>query len=172
MSVGAVTGGLFGKMPAHGDFVSRGNPVIVAWFESWLIAELIALATNEGEALDRLLAQAPVWRFALRREGVWIAGAMLPSTDLVGRLFPLIVFAESDVATVQSHADMLAAMPLDRSTTADEAMAAIAAAPAGEGGTPLEAESWRSDADDVLMMRGLPMGVDFARLFGLVNATP
>lgn len=89
--------GIYGKMPAHGDFVRRGLPssFVTPW-DTWLSAGVAAargeLDTNFAAVWD----EAPAWRFALPA-GVCgpdaVAGVMLPSEDTVGRRFPLTAAA-------------------------------------------------------------------------------
>jgi type VI secretion system protein ImpM len=92
----AVTG-YFGKVPAHGDFVTRRLPdaPVAAW-DAWLQACIAASRAQLGEKwLDHYLT-SPVWRFAiapgvLAPEG--LAGVMMPSVDRAGRYFPLMLGA-------------------------------------------------------------------------------
>lgn len=85
--------GVYGKLPRHGDFISRQLPqgFIVAW-DTWLQR---ALVTSQGLLGSRWLdiyLTSPIWRFALSTgvvdAQVW-AGLMLPSVDRVGRYYPL-----------------------------------------------------------------------------------
>lgn len=172
VSAGPSGAGLFGKLPAHGDFVARGDPALVGWFEGWLTQGLGRLA-GKHESLDALLARAPVWRFAVRREGEAVAGALIPSRDGVGRLFPLLLFTTCDTADALALADAIAGLPFDMATTADEAIGAVA------GAMPAEAidddawpgaDRWRSDAGESLVFDTLPVGDDFARLFVMAEA--
>jgi type VI secretion system protein ImpM len=89
--------GYFGKVPSHGDFVSRRLPPPVAsLWDHWLQACIIA---SRGE-LDALWLPAylssPLWRFALpcgvAGSDAW-AGVLMPSVDRVGRHFPLMMGA-------------------------------------------------------------------------------
>lgn len=88
--------GFFGKLPAHGDFVRRGLPAgfCSAW-DTWLRRGLAEAGERLGEeALPALWQAAPAWRFALPAHACGplpVAGVMLPSTDAVGRWFPLTV---------------------------------------------------------------------------------
>jgi len=90
----AVTG-LFGKLPAHGDFVHRNLPTefITVWDE-WLQHYIAGSQEQLGEDwLDTYLT-SPIWRFMFS-EGVvdgsaW-CGIMLPSVDRIGRYFPLSI---------------------------------------------------------------------------------
>lgn len=87
---GAATSFLFGKLPAHGDFVSRGlaPPQVEAW-DAWASAALEALratAPDFEEAHDA----APPWRFVAGPSTLgpqWRAGAVAPSVDSAGRRF-------------------------------------------------------------------------------------
>jgi type VI secretion system protein ImpM len=83
---------LFGKLPAHGDFVSRG----IAGEERqevniWLTSEMHGARRHHGESFDDSFDEAPPWRFAWSDAGVWTAGALAPSVDSVGRRFPILV---------------------------------------------------------------------------------
>jgi type VI secretion system ImpM family protein len=72
---------LFGKLPAHGDFVRLGCPDSER-FERWLI-----------EALERARGALPQgsMRFAFRQADpeLLLVGTWVPSRDAVGRSFPL-----------------------------------------------------------------------------------
>lgn len=95
----AVRIGFFGKLPSRGDFVRIGlsRALATAW-DGWL-QEVIPAS---GDAFDAALRSAPVWRFAF---GAGICGPraacglFLPSADRVGRIFPLLIAAESAMAT-------------------------------------------------------------------------
>ena len=87
--------GLFGKLPAHGDFIYRDLPsnFINAW-DSWLQGFVGASQEQIGESWLDIYLTSPIWRFAFS-EGVldqyaW-AGIMLPSVDRVGRYFPFSI---------------------------------------------------------------------------------
>lgn len=92
----AVTG-LYGKMPAHGDFVRRNLPksFIDPW-DSWLAAGIEAARGRLGAQWDEVWARAPAWRFALPPGACGpdpATGVMMPSEDSVGRQFPLTIGA-------------------------------------------------------------------------------
>jgi type VI secretion system protein ImpM len=93
--------GFFGKLPCRGDFVSRRLPstFIECWdvsVSAWLAAGLARRAAR-GE-VDFLATQP--WRFGLADgvcgEAAWV-GVLVPSRDSVGRLYPLVVAAATDV---------------------------------------------------------------------------
>lgn len=87
--------GFFGKLPAHGDFVTRRlpNEFVTVW-DGWLQHVMAVSRTQLGDAwLDAYLV-CPIWRFALApglcgRPG-WL-GALMASVDRVGRYYPLTV---------------------------------------------------------------------------------
>jgi len=85
--------GWFGKMPAHGDFVSRRLPAawVAAW-DDWLQQQLPrSRAAHGDDAWLALYLVAPVRRFWLARglltPSAWL-GVLMPSVDSVGRHFP------------------------------------------------------------------------------------
>ena len=95
--MGGVRVGLFGKLPARGDFVRAGLPgsFIEPW-DAWLQRALDAARRTMGERWLPAWLDAPVWRFSL---APWVCGQgavlglMVPSVDRVGRYFPLTLAA-------------------------------------------------------------------------------
>jgi type VI secretion system protein ImpM len=84
--------GFFGKLPGHGDFVTRALPAdFVRRWDDWLQASLSASRRQLGEAWLELYLPSPVWCFALSA-GVCgraaVAGVLIPSVDRIGRYFP------------------------------------------------------------------------------------
>jgi type VI secretion-associated protein, BMA_A0400 family len=93
--VSAFTTGFFGKLPSHGDFISRELPsqFIDIW-DNWLQLFVSSTQTQLGEDWLDIYLTSPIWRFVLS-EGVidennW-AGILLPSVDRVGRYFPFSI---------------------------------------------------------------------------------
>jgi type VI secretion system protein ImpM len=89
--------GLFGKLPARGDFVRGGLPgsFVTPW-DDWLQRMLAASRERLGDEWLPAWLEAPVWRFALAPGlcgGEAVLGVMLPSVDRVGRYFPLTLAA-------------------------------------------------------------------------------
>ena len=89
--------GFYGKLPSHGDFVTRGLPEsFVDPLDAWLREGMAASRQALGEAwLDAFLT-SPVWNLALAAGccGPSAAvGVMLPSVDRVGRYFPFLLVA-------------------------------------------------------------------------------
>lgn len=87
--------GFYGKILAHGDFVSRRLPrqFIDVW-DRWLEGSMAVGAERlPGKWLDCYL-RAPIWRFALGPgicgQTAWL-GVLMPSVDKVGRHFPLTI---------------------------------------------------------------------------------
>lgn len=85
--------GLFGKLPAHGDFVMRDLPAgfVNAWDE-WLQHYIAGSKEQLAENWLNIYLTSPMWRFVFS-DGVidsrcW-GGVMLPSVDRVGRYYPL-----------------------------------------------------------------------------------
>ena len=122
--------GLYGKLPARGDFLSRRlDAEFIAGWDEWL--QRVIGESREalaGRWLECFLS-APVWRFVLpagmySKPG-WI-GLMLPSVDRVGRYFPLTVAAPLHGDAIDLPATLAKALPwLD----ALEALALEALAP-------------------------------------------
>lgn len=87
------TVGFYGKLPSHGDFVSRRLPrqFIEPWDE-WLQGCIAASRERLGKQWLELFLVSPIWQFGLAPglcgEQAW-AGVMMPSVDKVGRYFPL-----------------------------------------------------------------------------------
>jgi type VI secretion system ImpM family protein len=79
---------LFGKLPAHGDFIARGlEPGERDALDRWLSEELAETRAALGPEFQERYDAAPPWRFAGPDE----AGALAPSVDAAGRRFPLMV---------------------------------------------------------------------------------
>jgi len=87
--------GFFGKLRSHGDFVSRRLPLDVRdCFDTWLQRALLRARHELGAAWLPTWGSSPLWRF-LVGAGVcggqaW-TGVMMPSSDRVGRCFPLLL---------------------------------------------------------------------------------
>jgi type VI secretion system protein ImpM len=90
--------GLFGKLPAHGDFLCRALPdSFVQPWDDWLQAGMAEARATLGEAsYAEAWSSAPAWRFLLPPQACGpdaVAGLLLASEDLVGRRFPLTLAA-------------------------------------------------------------------------------
>lgn len=87
--------GLFGKLPAHGDFVHRNLPTkLINEWDSWLQTFIGSTQERLGEAWLEIYLTSPIWRFCLSSgtldNNAW-AGIWLPSVDRVGRYFPFSI---------------------------------------------------------------------------------
>jgi type VI secretion system protein ImpM len=90
--------GFFGKVPTHGDFISTGlGRTFQTELDNWIQAGLQASEQAHGKEWQRLFRAAPPWRFVVERT-LWsqstMVGVLLPSTDRVGRSFPLVIAAK------------------------------------------------------------------------------
>lgn len=87
------TPGLFGKIPAQGDFIERNlqRSFTLAW-DDWLQRCLASSREQLGERWLETYLSSPLWRFCLSAGAVdniaW-AGILMPSVDRVGRYYPL-----------------------------------------------------------------------------------
>jgi type VI secretion system protein ImpM len=84
---------LFGKLPAHGDFVSRGlsEGARQAW-DDWASAALEQLRAASAD-FDDAHGSIPPWRFVAGPSSLgegWRIGALTPSIDSAGRRFVLV----------------------------------------------------------------------------------
>ena len=95
--------GFFGKIPSHGDFVTRELPrAFLDVWDRWLQECIAASKSRLGERWLDVYLTSPIWRFTLAPgicgASAW-AGVLMPSVDRVGRYFPLTIAAplEADV---------------------------------------------------------------------------
>jgi len=155
--------GYYGKMPSHGDFVSRGlNPAFIRTWDDWL-QEIIAYSKSQlGDAWLDVYLTSPLWRFVLSpgvcTDDAW-AGVIMPSVDRVGRYFPLTVvhtlpqgYNPIQVATecrawfqlVETLALAVLESEFERESL-DRGVDALTLPPVGESATdpPLSGEAWR-----------------------------
>lgn len=93
MTAAAATAFLWGKLPAHGDFVTRGlDGEARDALDLWLSGDLQAARDQLGEEFEACYDEAPPWRFRWHADGAgWSAGAMAPSMDSVGRRYPVLI---------------------------------------------------------------------------------
>ena len=100
MSQRALETWLFGKMPALGDFVSRGlDQSMRERLDTWLTREMEMARAGAGDDFDRRFDAAPAWNYVDQdADGRWIGGALCASRDRSGRRFPLIMGATADDA--------------------------------------------------------------------------
>lgn len=90
--------GFYGKLPSHGDFLSRrvSEAFIDPW-DAWLRDSLAASHAALGPQWLDVYLTSPAWRFVCAA-GVCgpapVAGVLAPSVDRVGRYFPLTIVTE------------------------------------------------------------------------------
>ena len=92
---------MFGKLPALGDFMSRGLDFAHRdALDHWLSGEMEAARTALGDGFDDRYFGAPAWFFVDRDpDGQWSGGALCASVDAAGRKFPVMAAAPAkDVA--------------------------------------------------------------------------
>jgi type VI secretion system protein ImpM len=107
--------GLYGKLPARGDFLSRRlDADFVAAWDEWLQGVMRESREVLGERWLECFLSAPVWRFALPAGMVsdagWV-GLLVPSVDRVGRYFPLTVAAPIQEDGIDVPATLARALP-------------------------------------------------------------
>jgi len=96
-AVQTVETGLFGKLPARGDFIRIGLPgrFVMPW-DAWLQGVIAASEARLGSGWLPAYLESPVWRFMLPAgmcgPGT-VLGVMMPSVDRVGRYYPLTLAA-------------------------------------------------------------------------------
>ena len=87
--------GLYGKLPAYGDFVVRNlTPSFVNEWDIWMQQFMNGTQERIGTDWLDIYLTSPLWRFVLSSgvidENVW-AGIVMPSVDKVGRYFPFSI---------------------------------------------------------------------------------
>jgi type VI secretion system protein ImpM len=98
---------LFGKLPAHGDFVARGLDATAR--DAWDLRASAVLQTARerlGDDFEALHDCAPPWRFVCGPSSLgegWRAGALAPSVDGAGRRF-FIVLGVDALSAEAAHA--------------------------------------------------------------------
>ena len=87
--------GVYGKLPAHGDFIQRNlSPGFVRQWDVWLQHFVAGAKDKMGADWLDIYLTSPMWRFALSHgvidDSRW-AGILMPSVDQVGRYFPFTI---------------------------------------------------------------------------------
>ena len=112
---GPRSAGLYGKLPARGDFLSRrlDNAFVQDW-DAWLQRVTAESRERLGSQWLEHFLSAPVWRFVLPAgmfsKSAWV-GLMLPSVDRVGRYFPLTLAAPLGGENIDASATLAKALP-------------------------------------------------------------
>jgi len=87
--------GLYGKLPAYGDFIFRNlNSAFITPWDEWLQHFISGSQEQIGEDWLNIYLTSPIWHFVLSPgvidNNMW-AGLMMPSVDRVGRYFPISI---------------------------------------------------------------------------------
>jgi type VI secretion system protein ImpM len=166
--------GVFGKLPAHGDFVRRGLPrAFLTPGDAWLSAGVEAARAHLGEGWGPAWEAAPAWRFRLAPGTCGpqaVAGVLLPSRDQVGRRFPLTLAAVGPAAAVLPAAEWYAALEAAAAAArageldADRLEASLPPLPCDDPDATLDRRSlfWREGAP----ARPMPAAAEFPLLLG------
>jgi type VI secretion system protein ImpM len=95
--------GLYGKHPSADDFLRlNASGAEVRWLDEWLSGALPAAERLVPE-WESVYARFPSVSFICGGAGkstTYLLGAMAPSTDRIGRQYPLILFAEVDETAI------------------------------------------------------------------------
>lgn len=169
--------GLFGKLPARGDFVRLGlsGDFVAAW-DDWLQDVIAASRARMGADWLPAFLEAPVWRFALApgvagaqaASGVW-----LPSVDRVGRYFPLTLAAMLPAASPAwlDACEEAGRAALDEAAAPEEVLRRLPLPTPDAAAVPPAGSLWWSAggprvAAARLTFPGLPDGAAFAAMLG------
>lgn len=170
-----LTAGLFGKLPARGDFVRVGLPrSFTDPWDEWLKQGIAASRQVLGEEWMAAWMEAPVWRFALA-PGLCgpdaVSGLWLPSVDRVGRCFPLTLAALVPClgAAWLDGAEALGRAALEEDLGPEAIAAGLAALPASDAtGADAPCLCWTEGGPRVppcrLAAPALPPPADFAAM--------
>jgi type VI secretion system protein ImpM len=92
--------GYYGKLPSHGDFVTRGLPN--TFIDTWDIWLQEAIHTSKQQLGDNWLnyyLTSPLYRFVLSPgicgDSAWM-GTLMPSVDKIGRYYPMTISLKND----------------------------------------------------------------------------
>jgi len=132
--------GLYGKLPAYGDFIFRNlNSSFITPWDEWLQHFISGSQEQMSEDWLNTYLTSPIWRFVLSPgvidSNMW-AGLMMPSVDRVGRYFPisLVKPLDANINPVKFMTDQKpwfdelesqCLMALDGSIDADALIAAV-----------------------------------------------
>ncbi len=103
-----ITTGYYGKTAARGDFVSHRLPqTFINVWDDWAQQLVVACQQNNPDNFDQAWYRLPTYRFAfsagLAGEHGWL-GILIPSTDSVGRKFPLCFARPLNSNALPNHA--------------------------------------------------------------------
>ncbi|WP_418515044.1 type VI secretion system-associated protein TagF [Delftia sp. PS-11] len=98
----------WGKLPSQGDFVGRRLPhALTMRWDEWLRNGMDQLRSDAGDNWSTRFVQSPIWFFLCPGAilGQPMVGVIGPSSDRVGRLFPLAIMATMDSADALPSCD-------------------------------------------------------------------
>lgn len=152
---------LFGKLPAHGDFVARGLSVEDRQrTDDWLSASLAEARMRYAAEFDDRYDRTPPWRFVHRCTGKGCAGVLVPSVDAAGRRFPLLIGVDAIPVElggrVAAHCEAMVYAAFEQRWDADGLLAALASPRTGVdapgGGEPPD-DWWAGDEHGFVVAR-------------------
>lgn len=151
MSCLPLTSWLFGKLPSHGDFVSRGlAPALRERIDHWLSEEMARALSDHGDAFEERYDAAPPWRFVEGAEG----GVICASIDAAGRRFPifagLTASSETQAAAAAAACETAIFHTFETGGGADDLAAILAKSALEDGDPPLQVGWWLDGGDDFL----------------------
>ena len=142
------TARLYGKLPAHGDFVSRGfSRAEAEACDAWLSASLADAHAAHGAGFAARYDGALPWRYA----GAGRQGALTPSQDAAGRRFPLYLDVKTGLA---AKVEELLYRAIAERWTADALIAAAEAL--SDEAEPTDGERWWLDGGDAALSGSCP----------------
>jgi len=170
--------GLFGKLPSHGDFVSRGLSTALCDGLDRMLQAALGSALREGATRESLEQRAGAFSLHLRAGTVATTGffgCVVPSCDRVGRFFPLCVGLEVPAArptTIGRDPLVWPSLALtvqlcqtifDRQSAGSDAEAILSALPPATGWASLQARDTPFEAThDLTLPPVSPTTVQFA----------
>lgn len=180
-----VVRGLYGKLPARGDFVRVGLPrEFTDPWDDWLQSVIAGSQSLMGEDWLPAFLEAPVWRFLLPRGMCGpqtVLGLMLPSVDRAGRYFPLTFAALSEhgVAAAAGEAwldacEAAGRIALEKDTPPHAIFDMLGSLDLPEAATDLAEATWWSEGSSrvsaaCLALRNLPDVATYAAMLGAMT---
>lgn len=152
---------VWGKLPAHGDFIARGLSAAARdALDDWLAASLAAAQAVLGAGFEHQYDAAQPWRFAeAEADGRWLVGALAPSVDAVGRRYPVLVargqVPDSGVEAVAEAAEALLYAALSEGWDADRLQGAAAEIVPGGGSRWTYGSGWWTVGETGLVEAGV-----------------
>ncbi|MCB2061890.1 MAG: type VI secretion system-associated protein TagF [Novosphingobium sp.] len=125
------TWSIFGKLPAHGDFVARGMDMTRREAcDAWLTTSFEDAQERFSDDWRERFDCAPPWLYVHPLSDGFEAGALCPSVDRAGRRFPLLASVETgggeNLAALAVQAQEALYRAISSAETVDELMASLA----------------------------------------------